>query len=67
MSIKINRLEEGTIRTHWYADTSTIITEAYPVRRQHISPSRSRYSRGEDFQAETCDLIASVQSKRRYV
>ena len=53
--------------TDFKSETSTIITEAYPVRRQNISPSRSRYSRGDSLQAETCDLIASVQSKRRYV
>ena len=53
--------------TDFKSETSTMMTEAYPMRRQNISPEWSIYSRGDHVQAETCDLIASVQPEKTVV
>ena len=53
--------------TDFKSETSTMMTDAYPMRRQNISPEWSIYSRGDHVKAERCDLIASVQPEKTVV
>lgn len=53
--------------TDFKSETSTMMTDAYPMRRQNKSPEWSIYNRGDRVQAETCDLIASVQPEKTVV